>query len=86
MIWGFQDRQVKARQSNSSSILAPTMDLTSRPIDYFGHHIEFNQLVTDQSSEALHTFRSIAADREFRIIPKTDVSIRVFRYGYSRHF
>jgi dienelactone hydrolase len=27
-----------------------------RPIDYFGHHIEFNQLVTDQSSEALHTF------------------------------
>ena len=27
-----------------------------RPINYFGHHIEFNQSVTDQSSEALHKF------------------------------
>jgi dienelactone hydrolase len=27
-----------------------------RPVSYFGHHIEFNQMVTDQSSEALHGF------------------------------
>ena len=27
-----------------------------RPINYFGHHIEFNQSVTDQSSQALHKF------------------------------
>lgn len=27
-----------------------------RPIDYFGHHIEFNQSATDQSGEALHRF------------------------------
>jgi dienelactone hydrolase len=27
-----------------------------RPINYFGHRMEFNQSVTDQSSEALHKF------------------------------
>ncbi len=27
-----------------------------RPIRYFGHHIEFNQAVTDESSAALHRF------------------------------
>jgi dienelactone hydrolase len=26
------------------------------PVTYFGHHLEFNKLVTDQSREALHEF------------------------------
>jgi dienelactone hydrolase len=27
-----------------------------RPVSYFGHHIEFNQAATEQSSETLHQF------------------------------
>jgi len=39
-----------------------------RPVRYFGHHIEFNQAVTEQSSEALHQFlKSMIQGREGRL-------------------
>jgi dienelactone hydrolase len=34
-----------------------------RPVTYFGHHIEFNQAVTEQSSEALHQFLQSMTER-----------------------
>ena len=33
------------------------------PVQYFGHHLEFNKLATDQSSDVLHDFlQSVAGE------------------------
>jgi dienelactone hydrolase len=43
-----------------------------RPIAYFGHHFEYNQTATDQSSEALHQFLLATLGGQDQINAKPD--------------